>query len=244
MPSVTARTESPSMSHLVELRHCRRVYDNGRIIALDDVSFSVSRGDFIAVTGPSGSGKSTLLDVLCGLEEPSDGEVLFGGEVVRGRSDWARIRSERIGFIFQSFYLIPSLTVAENIELAMLWQGVSARVRRERVTELLERLGLGARGRQHPLQLSGGERQRVAIARALANRPELIVADEPTGSLDSRSSADIIDLLEDLQRNAAITVVIVTHDRMIADRCDRRVELVDGRIVSDLRRQSASEATT
>jgi len=232
------------MSHLVELRHCRRVYDNGRIIALDDVSFSVSRGDFIAVTGPSGSGKSTLLDVLCGLEEPSDGEVLFDGEVVRGRSDWARIRSERIGFIFQSFYLIPSLTVAENIELAMLWQGVSARVRRERVTELLERLGLGARGRQHPLQLSGGERQRVAIARALANRPELIVADEPTGSLDSRSSADIIDLLEDLQRNAAITVVIVTHDRMIADRCDRRVELVDGRIVSDLRRQSASEATT
>lgn len=244
MPSVTARTESPSMSHLVELRHCRRVYDNGSIIALDDVSFSVSRGDFIAVTGPSGSGKSTLLDVLCGLEEPSDGEVLFDGEVVRGRSDWARIRSERIGFIFQSFYLIPSLTVAENIELAMLWQGVSARVRRERVTELLERLGLGARGRQHPLQLSGGERQRVAIARALANRPELIVADEPTGSLDSRSSADIIDLLEDLQRNAAITVVIVTHDRMIADRCDRRVELVDGRIVSDLRRQSASEATT
>ena len=244
MPSVTARTESPSMSHLVELRHCRRVYDNGRIIALDDVSFSVSRGDFIAVTGPSGSGKSTLLDVLCGLEEPSDGEVLFDGEVVRGRSDWARIRSERIGFIFQSFYLIPSLTVAENIELAMLWQGISARVRRERVTELLERLGLGARGRQHPLQLSGGERQRVAIARALANRPELIVADEPTGSLDSRSSADIIDLLEDLQRNAAITVVIVTHDRMIADRCDRRVELVDGRIVSDLRRQSASEATT
>ena len=244
MPSVTARTESPSMSHLVELRHCRRVYDNGRIIALDDVSFSVSRGDFIAVTGPSGSGKSTLLDVLCGLEEPSDGEVLFDGEVVRGRSDWARIRSERIGFIFQSFYLIPSLTVAENIELAMLWQGVSARVRRERVTELLERLGLGARGRQHPLQLSGGERQRVAIARALANRPELIVADEPTGRLDSRSSADIIDLLEDLQRNAAITVVIVTHDRMIADRCDRRVELVDGRIVSDLRRQSASEATT
>jgi putative ABC transport system ATP-binding protein len=232
------------MSHLVELRHCRRVYDNGRIIALDDVSFSVSRGDFIAVTGPSGSGKSTLLDVLCGLEEPSDGEVLFDGEVVRGRSDWARIRSERIGFIFQSFYLIPSLTVAENIELAMLWQGISARVRRERVTELLERLGLGARGRQHPLQLSGGERQRVAIARALANRPELIVADEPTGSLDSRSSADIIDLLEDLQRNAAITVVIVTHDRMIADRCDRRVELVDGRIVSDLRRQSASEATT
>ncbi|WP_454746006.1 ABC transporter ATP-binding protein [Ciceribacter selenitireducens] len=223
------------MSQLVELRNCRRVYDNGRIIALDDVSFSVARGDFIAITGPSGSGKSTLLDVLCGLEEPSAGEVLFDGEIVRGRTDWARIRSERIGFVFQSFYLIPSLTVAENIELAMLWQGISARDRRDRVAELLERLGLGQRGRQHPLQLSGGERQRVAIARALANRPELIVADEPTGSLDSRSSADIIDLLEDLQRNNAITVVIVTHDRAIAERCDRRVELVDGRIVSDQR---------
>lgn len=223
------------MSQLVELRNCRRVYDNGRIIALDDVSFSVARGDLIAITGPSGSGKSTLLDVLCGLEEPSSGEVLFDGEIVRGRTDWARIRSERIGFVFQSFYLIPSLTVAENIELAMLWQGISARDRRDRVAELLERLGLGQRGRQHPLQLSGGERQRVAIARALANRPELIVADEPTGSLDSRSSAAIIDLLEDLQRNNAITVVIVTHDRSIAERCDRRVELIDGRIVSDQR---------
>ena len=223
------------MSQLVELRNCRRVYDNGRIIALDDVSFSVARGDFIAITGPSGSGKSTLLDVLCGLEEPSSGDVLFDGEMVRGRTEWARIRSDRIGFVFQSFYLIPTLTVAENIELAMLWQGISARDRRHRVTELLERLGLGQRGRQHPLQLSGGERQRVAIARALANRPELIVADEPTGSLDSRSSADIIDLLEDLQRNNAITVVIVTHDRAIAERCDRRVELVDGRIVSDHR---------
>lgn len=223
------------MSQLVELRNCRRVYDNGRIIALDDVSFSVTRGDYIAITGPSGSGKSTLLDVLCGLEEPSSGEVLFDGAIVRGRTDWARIRSERIGFVFQSFYLIPSLTVAENIELAMLWQGISARDRRDRVAELLERLGLGQRGRQHPLQLSGGERQRVAIARALANRPELIVADEPTGSLDSRSSADIMDLLEDLQRNNAITVVIVTHDRAIAERCDRRVELVDGRIVSDQR---------
>lgn len=230
------------MPHLVELHHCHRVYDNGRIIALNDVSFSVARGDFIAITGPSGSGKSTLLDLLCGLEEPSAGEVVFDGATVRDRADWARIRAERIGFVFQSFCLIPSLTAAENIELAMLWQGISAHARRERVAELLERLGLGARGRQHPMQLSGGERQRVAIARALANSPELIVADEPTGSLDSRSSADIIGLLEGLQRDGAITVVIVTHDRAIAERCDRRVELVDGRIVSDQRRQTVSEA--
>ncbi len=226
------------MPSLAEIRHCSRTYDNGRIVALDDVSFAVGRGDFVAVTGPSGSGKSTLLDVMCGLEEPSSGEVLFDGSPVRGRAAWARIRSARIGFVFQSFYLIPSLTVAENIELAMLWQGLPAKERGERVAELLDRLGLANRIGQHPLQLSGGERQRVAIARALANRPELIVADEPTGSLDSRSSAEIIDLLEDLQRSGAITIVIVTHDRAIAERCDRQVGLIDGRIVSDIRRRA------
>ncbi|HCL65157.1 MAG TPA: macrolide ABC transporter ATP-binding protein [Rhizobium sp.] len=226
------------MPSLAEIRHCSRTYDNGRIVALDDVSFAVGRGDFVAVTGPSGSGKSTLLDVMCGLEEPSSGEVLFDGSAVRGRAAWARIRSARIGFVFQSFYLIPSLTVAENIELAMLWQGQPAKERSERVAELLERLGLASRIDQHPMQLSGGERQRVAIARALANRPELIVADEPTGSLDSRTSAEIINLLEDLQRSGAITIVIVTHDRAIAERCDRQVELIDGRIVSDIRRRA------
>lgn len=229
------------MSRLIEIRNCRRTYDNGRIIALDDVSFSVDRGDYIGITGPSGSGKSTLLDVLCGLEEPSTGDVLFDGSAVRGRAAWARLRSERVGFVFQSFYLIPSLTVAENIELAMLWQGVSAKARRDRVEDLLERLGLSGRSTQHPLQLSGGERQRVAIARALANRPELIVADEPTGSLDSRSSGEIVKLLEELHRDGGITVVIVTHDRDIAERCDRRVELVDGKIVSDTRRLQAVE---
>jgi len=230
------------MQSLAEIRHCSRTYDNGRIVALDDVSFSVGRGDFVAVTGPSGSGKSTLLDVMCGLEEPSSGEVLFDGSVVRGRAAWAKIRSARIGFVFQSFYLIPSLTVAENIELAMLWQGLPAKERGERVADLLERLGLANRIDQHPMQLSGGERQRVAIARALANRPELIVADEPTGSLDSRSSAEIINLLEDLQRSGAITIVIVTHDRAIAERCDRQVELIDGRIVSDIRRRAEGES--
>ncbi|KGF70847.1 hypothetical protein LL06_02875 [Hoeflea sp. BAL378] len=230
------------MPHLVELRNCRRDYDNGRIVALDDVSFTVARGDFIAITGPSGSGKSTLLDILCGLEEPSAGEVLYDGRPVRGRTAWARLRAARIGFVFQSFHLIPALTVAENIEIAMLWQGLPARGRASRVTELLDRLGLGDRRAQHPMQLSGGERQRVAVARALANRPELIVADEPTGSLDSRSGADIINLLEDLRRTAAITIVLVTHDRSIAERCARRVELVDGRIAFDSAREPVPEA--
>lgn len=218
---------------LAEVRRCHRSYDNGRIIALNDVSLSVGRGEFVSITGPSGCGKSTLLDIMCGLEEPTSGEVFFDGRRICGRAAWARLRAARIGFVFQSFHLIASLNIAENVELAMLWQGTTARQRRDRTAELLQLLGLGHREAQFPMELSGGERQRVAIARALANRPELVVADEPTGSLDSASSAQIMDLLEGLQRSAGITVVIVTHDRDIAARCDRRVEMVDGRIVAD-----------
>lgn len=218
---------------LAELRQCSRSYDNGRIVALNDVSLSITRGEFLSITGPSGCGKSTLLDIMCGLEEPSRGEVLFDGRRIRGRAAWARLRAARIGFVFQSFHLIPSLSIAENVELAMLWQGRPARERRQRVADLLEILGLAPRAARFPLELSGGERQRVAIARALANGPEMVVADEPTGSLDSASSAQIVDLLEDLQRRNGITVVIVTHDRRIADRCARRVEMLDGRILSD-----------
>lgn len=222
------------MPPLAELRRCSRSYDNGRIVALDDVSFSLARGELVAVTGPSGSGKSTLLSILCGMEEPSTGEVLFDGRQITGQSNWARIRSDRIGFVFQSFNLISSLTVSENIELAMMWRGMAASARKARILSLLERFGLADRLNERPVQLSGGERQRVAIARALANSPDLIAADEPTGSLDSRSSGEIIDLLAELHRESGKTVVIVTHDRSIAECCARRVEVVDGRIVSDV----------
>ncbi|MFZ1338919.1 MAG: ABC transporter ATP-binding protein [Paracoccaceae bacterium] len=221
------------MTPLAEMRRCCRSYDNGRIVALNDASLVVGRGEFVSITGPSGCGKSTLLDILCGLEEPTSGEVFFDGQPVRGRAAWARLRAARIGFVFQAFHLIASLTVAENVELAMLSQSRSARQRRDRVAELLDLLGLARRTAQLPMELSGGERQRVAIARALANRPEMVVADEPTGSLDSASSAQIIDLLEGLQRSESIAVVIVTHDRGIAARCDRRVEMIDGCIVRD-----------
>lgn len=224
---------------LCELRDCSRSYDNGRILALDHVSVQIARGAFIAVTGPSGSGKSTLLDVMCGLEEPSHGEVWFDGRRIAGRAAWARIRAARIGFIFQNFYLMPSLSVAENVELALLGQTRSAQARKARVTELLQMLGLGDRHRQFPMELSGGERQRVAIARALANRPELIVADEPTGSLDTKNSAQIIELLARLHRDQGITVVIVTHDPAIAARCERVIVVVDGQIASDSTAQTA-----
>ncbi|SNR99297.1 ABC transporter ATP-binding protein [Antarctobacter heliothermus] len=221
-------------SPLTELRHCHRTYDRGRIVALNDVSLKIGHGELVSITGPSGCGKSTLLDIMCGLEEPKPGEVFFDGHRIQGRSAWARLRAARIGFVFQTFHLIPSLSVAENIELAMLTQTRTQRARRARVAELLEVLGLGLRAAQFPLELSGGERQRVAIARALANRPGLVIADEPTGSLDSKSSAQIVDLLEGLQRQEGITVVIVTHDPNIAARCDRRINMCDGQIVSDL----------
>jgi len=232
-------TQADSRTPLAEVLHCTRSYDNGRIIALRDVSLAIGRSELVSVTGPSGCGKSTLLDVMCGLEEPTTGEVRFDGRRVNGRAAWARLRAVRIGFVFQTFHLIPSLNITENVELPMLWQDKSAKHRRARVAELLDMLGLSQRAAQFPMELSGGERQRVAVARALANRPEMVVADEPTGSLDSTNSAQIIDLLEGLQRNSGMTVVIVTHDAKIAARCPRRVEMFDGRIVADQRSVAA-----
>ena len=149
---------------LAELRHCHRSYDHGRIVALNDVTLKIVSGELMSITGPSGCGKSTLLDIMCGLEEPDIGEVYFDGGRIQGRSAWARLRAARIGFVFQTFHLIPSLSVTENIELAMLWQTRSQRQRQTRVSELLELLGIAQRATQFPLELSGGERQRVAIA--------------------------------------------------------------------------------
>jgi len=217
---------------LIELAHVGRVFDAGGIVAIDDVSLSVAHGESVAIVGRSGSGKSTLLNLMCGLDVPSRGEVRFQGKEVRGRAAWARIRARHFGFVFQNFYLIPTLDGRENVEVAMLGQMRDARRRRARVEELLQRLGLAERAHLRPSRLSGGERQRLAIARAIANNPEILVADEPTGSLDVRSSHEVMDIITRLHRDFETALVIVTHDREVAATCRRVIELVDGRLAA------------
>ena len=200
---------------------------------LDDISFDIDGGQFVALTGASGSGKSTLLGLIAGLDSPSAGRILIDGEDVTKMSedDLATVRSEKIGFIFQSFHLIPSLTAVENIMIPIEIRG--GRDAKEQALKLLADVGLSERGHHYPHQLSGGEQQRVAIARAFANRPAILLADEPTGNLDSKNGAHIFDLMTDLHRQNNVTLVMVTHDTALAARADRRVVLADGRVVSD-----------
>ena len=201
--------------------------------ALNDVSIEIGRGDFVAITGPSGSGKSTLLNLIGCLDFPSEGEVYLNGQLVNGLSgnELSKIRRENIGFVFQSFNLLPKLTVLENVMLAMAFAGRLTRPEREeRARGLLERMGLGGKEGSFPNELSGGEEQRVAIARALANDPGIVLADEPTGNLDSRSGRQVLDILEDLNQQRQVTVVVVTHDESISGEARRRVQLRDGRV--------------
>ncbi len=219
------------MVPLIELVHVRRDFDGGRIVAVADVSLSIADGESVAIVGPSGSGKSTVLNLLCGLDAPTGGEVRFEGVAIRGKNAWAAVRAKHVGFVFQNFCLIPTLTARENVEVAMLGQIAGVAKRGERALSLLASLGLAERAHMRPTKLSGGERQRVAIARALANQPKVIVADEPTGALDRKSAHAIMDILTGLQRDQHTALVIVTHDQEVAAACGRRIELVDGRVV-------------
>ena len=200
--------------------------------AVRDVSLDVRAGDFVAVVGPSGCGKSTLLNLIGAIDRPTSGSVEVEGRAIETLGDGAatRFRLERIGFVFQRFHLMPTLTARENIELPMAERGVAPRERRRAAEALLERVGLGARARHRPHQLSGGEQQRVAIARALANRPALVLADEPTGELDARTGAEIIELFRTLNHEGT-TLIVVTHDEELAARARRVVHMRDGRIV-------------
>lgn len=203
---------------------------NGNAVhALRGIDLEVARGEFVALVGPSGSGKSTLMAILGCLDSPTAGTYALDGQAVEGLSGGAlaRIRNEKVGFVFQTYNLLPRASVARNVELPMLYAGVPGRERRARSLELLEKVGIPEKADRLPSELSGGQRQRVAIARALANRPALLLADEPTGALDSKTGAEVLGLFQDLHRQGH-TVLLVTHDPSIAALAGRRVELHDG----------------
>jgi ABC-type lipoprotein export system ATPase subunit len=226
---------------VLEVRRLRKSYENGRIEALRGVDLSICAGEFLAISGPSGSGKSTLLQLLGGLDSPSSGEVLFHNAPLKGEIDLDHFRSRKVGFIFQAFHLLPTLRVVENVQVPMLAVEGNGRNRAERAESLLREMGLEGRLTQYPSQLSAGERQRVAIARALANNPEVLLADEPTGNLDSENSARIMEMLTAIQRSHGMTLVIVTHEDEIANSAPRHVRLRDGRIHEDRRQGQRSE---
>lgn len=203
--------------------------------ALTGVDLQVNRGEFAALVGPSGSGKTTLLNIIGGLDEPTSGRIVVNGTDITGLTAAGRIdfRLYNIGFVFQSFNLIPVLTAQENIEFIMLLQKVPRDVRRRRVLELLEAVGLADKADVRPAKLSGGQQQRVAVARALASKPQFVLADEPTANLDSHSAANLLDIMEKLNREANITFLFSTHDQRVIDRARRVITLVDGRIADD-----------
>jgi ABC-type lipoprotein export system ATPase subunit len=209
--------------------------DEMTVRALDGVNLSVARGELLAVMGPSGCGKSTLLNMLGALDRPTSGEVWVAGENLARLKHVDEFRARTVGFVFQLHNLLPTLTALENVEVPMQGRVASAKGRRERATHLLETVGLPDRLNALPGQLSGGQRQRVAVARALANAPALLLADEPTGSLDSQSGEEILSLLADLNRSQATTIVVVTHDRRVAQATQRILQMKDGRIVGDHR---------
>lgn len=219
---------------MLKMTHLSKTYRTEVVetYALRDFSIHVREGEFVAVTGPSGSGKTTFLTIAGLLEDFSGGEYELDGSPVRGLSDnqRSRLRNEKIGFIFQAFNLIPDLNVADNIEVPLRYRALSGAERRGRVQESLQRVGLATRAKHYPAELSGGQQQRVAIARALAGRPRLVLADEPTGNLDSQMARGVMDLLAELHHDG-VTIVMVTHDPALAARAQREVHIVDGQWV-------------
>jgi putative ABC transport system ATP-binding protein len=229
---------------VIELTDVTKVYQTGDVSlrALDGVSLRVEEGEFVAVMGSSGSGKSTLMNVVGCLDRPTSGSYVLAGRKVSGmsRGELARVRNRVVGFVFQQFNLLARTSALENVELPLEYGGVSSRQRRKRATDALTRVGLAKRLHHHPNQLSGGQQQRVAIARAIVNEPKVILADEPTGALDSRTSIDVMAIFQELWRSG-ITVVLVTHEPDVAEFASRVVTMKDGQILSD-KRQEPKEA--
>jgi putative ABC transport system ATP-binding protein len=220
---------------MIRLDMVSKLYRTDRIetTALDNINLAVEKGELVSIMGPSGCGKSTLLHLMGLLDAPSKGKVELDGITINGQGDraLARVRNERIGFIFQQFHLVSDLSVADNVEIPLLYRRMSNRERRKAALAALDRVGLGSRPRHFPTQLSGGQQQRVAIARAIVGQPRILLADEPTGNLDSQMGDEIMDILEGLNKNDGTTVVMVTHDPRLAERTHRTVRLLDGRQV-------------
>ncbi len=225
---------------LIEARALKRHYDGGLVKALDGVDFAVRKGEFIAIMGPSGSGKSTLLHLLGALDRPSEGQVVLDGEDLSHARSLDEVRMRKVGFVFQLHNLLPDLTLAENVMLPMVPMPGSESAKEDRAHLLLERVGLAHRVDHLPVKVSGGERQRAAIARALANDPPLLLADEPTGSVDTTTGEQILALFEELRRDHGVTIVLITHNEELARRADRIIRIRDGRIerIDDLKGES------
>jgi putative ABC transport system ATP-binding protein len=221
---------------MIRLKNVDKVYQTERIetLALSNINLEVGRGEFISIMGPSGCGKSTLLNVMGLLDKPSSGEMALDGQAIESYRDKkvSKVRNEKLGFIFQSFHLIPDLTVFDNVELPLLYRNMPAAKRRKAVLAAIDRVGLASRARHFPSELSGGQQQRVAIARAIVGKPAVLLADEPTGNLDSQMGDEIMAILEDLHQNEKTTIVMVTHDQRLAEKTERIVRLFDGRQVA------------
>ena len=229
-------TASTAEATVIAMAGIRKIYDTGkvRVEALKGVDLRVGTGEFVAIVGPSGSGKSTLMNLVGCLDTPSDGTYMLRGKEVRGldKNELARIRNERVGFVFQNFNLLPQITAFENVEMPLMFGGIGRKERKDRVKVLLDKVGLSDRMDHRPTELSGGQMQRVAVARALAMNPDIVLADEPTGNLDTSSGGDVMSLFEELWHQGR-TLIVITHDQALARRAGRVVEIRDGAIVRD-----------
>jgi len=221
---------------MIRLENVNKVYQTDRIetMALQNINLDVAQGDFVSIMGPSGCGKSTLLNLIGLLDKPTSGRLALEGQHINGAGDkaLAKLRNEKLGFVFQSFHLVPDLTVLDNVEIPLLYRNVPAAQRRKLSLAAIDRVGLASRVHHFPTQLSGGQQQRVASARAIVGKPSIVLADEPTGNLDSQMGEEIMSILHDLNRDEKTTVVMVTHDQRFAERTDRIVRLFDGRQVA------------